>query len=194
MQIALARHGTAAVRELHFIVHPPAALKPPGEVALPLKPAAREIKRLAILAHRSQVALSRKRFLSYADGSELFHHPGTLAREQRPHPWRAAQIDAGALHLDLAHTGSARLLLAIEGVGGQKHRWHCSVPGTGPAATVVDAHTQQRIGEAAVQRTNRSLSIRIPLAGLPPGSRVFVKFAKRRLFFDQTGWIEATGD
>lgn len=74
---------------------------------LPLGPDVLRRKRDAVLAHRSQVALSRRRLLARVGEGERFHHLPTGPEAALPQsvvlPWCPPAALRGMLHLTLAH-------------------------------------------------------------------------------------------
>jgi len=102
--LARAALAPLAIPRLYtFAVHGRSAEASAAVVAL--TPQQRDIKRAAILAHRTQMQLSQRRFLRYADSVELFHIDG----ESTAHPLSARLGDDGRLHasVDLTHWNGA---------------------------------------------------------------------------------------
>ena len=94
MRTALAQ---APVPRLYtFAVHGRGAGLPTATVAL--TPQQRDIKQAAILAHQTQMRLSQRRFLRYADSAELFQ---IGAATSAGHPLRARFAQGGLLHVDV---------------------------------------------------------------------------------------------
>jgi len=91
---ALATSGVRAPRLLTFAVH---GIPDQGGTAVDLSPAQRELKRAAIQAHASQMRLSRKRFLRYAQPREWYRWPAASAADPL-HPL-SATLDHGSLRI-----------------------------------------------------------------------------------------------
>ena len=77
-----------------------------GESAAPmdavvLTNAQRSTKQRAILAHETQMRLSRRRFLHYAQSTESFLSEATVAGANPAHPLRARFVDRRCLQVDL---------------------------------------------------------------------------------------------
>ena len=70
-------------------------------VALLLSAEQRETKQRAILAHETQMRLSRRRFVGYAQFNECFRDEAAVAGEDPAHPLRARFAGAGVLRVDL---------------------------------------------------------------------------------------------
>jgi LmbE family N-acetylglucosaminyl deacetylase len=77
--------SSAMPRLLTFGVHGGSS----GETVVDLTEAQRSLKANAILAHASQMRLSRRRFLRYAGNVEAFDEAGPVAKENSKHPLRA---------------------------------------------------------------------------------------------------------
>ena len=67
-------------RTLRFIIHAPRRQSERGKVTLRLTQPEIDRKRAAILAHQSQMALSRKRFAGYATEQEVFYSASSRSR------------------------------------------------------------------------------------------------------------------
>lgn len=93
-RLALQQSGNAP-RLLAFGVHGRSA----GNVVLPLNSAQRQTKANAILAHASQVRLSRRRFLGYATDRESFDDASSVA-EDSGHPLHA-RLTNGVLTVNI---------------------------------------------------------------------------------------------
>lgn len=186
MRLALKERGLTGARELHYAVHPPAGFRVEDSIALSLSEAERAGKHAAILAHASQVLLSRKRFLSHASEREAFYETDASA----PNPIKTAVIVHGALHLELApclHVTigrRARLLIAFENRG----CWSVPIPLWSGAPRMRDERTQTLIRRATVRVRRTGISIRIPLAAAHGARPASVKFESGWLLYDRAGW------
>lgn len=164
--VGLARPGQPLV--LGYVVH--GARKATGTTRLTLTAAERELKRDAVLCHRSQLMLSRRRFLARVRDVECFtEEPFT---DSVGHPVVDAEVEDGVLRLRLApprlpFRRRVIVLVASDAAGSPGVR---SVIAVGPD------------GEATV-----------PVDLLPPAGRLFVKLEKRWpfLIFDRAGWRAA---
>jgi LmbE family N-acetylglucosaminyl deacetylase len=65
-----------------------------------LTPQQRDLKQAAILAHQTQMQLSRRRFLRYADRAELYQREATTPGELSEHPLHA-RFEGGLLHVSV---------------------------------------------------------------------------------------------
>jgi LmbE family N-acetylglucosaminyl deacetylase len=94
-RLALQQLAFAPSRLVTFAVHGTATT---GNISVTLTPAQRAVKQAAILAHETQMRLSRRRFLRYASDVEKFARASTLAEEDPHHPVRAS-IEQGRLRV-----------------------------------------------------------------------------------------------
>jgi len=88
-----------APRLYTFAVHGPGAA--PAAVRVELAPQQSDTKRRAILAHRTQMQLSQRRFLRYADSVELYQSEPAIFADLPEHPLRAHFGAGGVLHVSV---------------------------------------------------------------------------------------------
>ena len=184
-------------RLLRFIIHAPRRQSERGKVTLRLTESEMERKRTAILAHESQMALSRKRFAAYATEQEIFYSAPLQEQVDPHHPVIGATFDKGALRVQLRLRGSrpnlakASLLLAIESVTEGSVRWILPLPGVSKCVPLQDVVTGGLVRMAAVRIHGRRVDIAVPIANLQPLKQVFVKFQRRVFLKDEAGWRQA---
>ena len=184
-------------RMLRFIIHPPHRQSERGKLILRLTPEEVRRKRAAILAHESQMALSRKRFSSYATEQEIFYTAPLQEQTDHRHPVVAATFDRGALRIQLRlrspHPNLAKgsLMLALESVTEGSLRWVLPLPGSSRCVPLQDTVTDRLVRMATVRVTGRRVEVAVPIANLQPLQQVFVKFRRRVLLKDEAGWRQA---
>lgn len=184
-------------RLLRFIIHAPRRQSERGKVTLRLTESEVERKRTAILAHESQMALSRKRFASYATEHETFYNAPLQEQTDHHHPVIGATFDRGALRVQLRLRASHRnlakgtLLLALESVTEGSLRWVLPLPGASKCVPLQDAVTGGLVRMATVRVEGRRAEIAVPIANLQPLKQVFVKFQRRVFLKDEAGWRQA---
>ena len=179
LQLALQKFGpdTPSPLVLSFVVHGKTGWSD-GE-RMPLQQTAEEtaIKRAAISCHQTQLILSKRRFLGYADRSESFSL--ALGAESLPSPIHVLSRTAIELKLEvpprqrLGFRQKARLLVAGRGSSGDSVAVIHSLP-------------------VRSRRHNRSPSINvaIPIDRFSTGHGLFVKLDRRAIFFDEGGWLK----
>jgi LmbE family N-acetylglucosaminyl deacetylase len=184
-------------RMLRFIIHAPRRQSERGKVTLRLTEPEIERKRAAILAHESQMALSRKRFAGYATEEEIFYTAPLQERMDSHHPVIGATFDRGALRIELRLRGSranlatASLLLAIESVTEGSLRWILPLTGVSKCVPLQDVVTGGLVRMATVRVQGRRVEVAVPIANLQPLKQVFVKFQRRVFLKDEAGWRQA---
>jgi LmbE family N-acetylglucosaminyl deacetylase len=147
-----------------YLVH---GVPPPGAFQLPLSPVERDRKYRAILCHRSQLVLSRRRFLSHATEHECFVDPATPSPAHRV---QGAAFDSRTLSLHLAPPAS--LAAAI----------HATLD----VLTEDDPGCVIRARSCSVGARQRT--VELPVDQVP--ARLLVKCEAPHLFFDEAGWRE----
>ena len=150
--------------QIAYIVH---GAPPPGAFQLPLAPDELDRKYTAILCHRSQLVLSRRRFLSHAAERECFVEPTTPSAAHRV---LGAAFDSGILSLRLAPPASL----------------------AGAIHATLDVLTEDNPGCVVRLRSckvgPRQSKVELPVDRMP--ARLLVKCEAPHLFFDEAGWRE----
>ena len=181
-------------RMLRFIIHAPRRQSERGKVTLRLTEGEVKGKRAAILAHESQMALSRKRFASYATDQEIFYCAPVQEQTDHQHPITGAAFDRGALRIRLRLRGSrpklakGSLLLAIESVTEGSLRWILPLPGGSKCVPLQDVVTGGLVRMATVRVEGGRVEVAVPIANLQPLRQVFIKFQRRVFLKDEAGW------
>jgi LmbE family N-acetylglucosaminyl deacetylase len=192
LNLALARlpHGPD-VRLIHYLVHTRKQGLPAPCWTLHLSAKERATKRLAILKHGSQIALSRRRFLAYAREVEHFYPPEAA---DRSHPIRVAGVESGALCVRIqparVAAGDGELFVAFESGLHGSIRWRLPVRRRSGIARIRDAITGHLLRNATIRSAGRVLEVRLPLSPVLPVRNIAVKFNRRIAFYDEAGWRE----
>jgi hypothetical protein len=166
------------------------------EVAVELSRAERELKRQAILCHRTQMALSRRRFLAHATGTESFSAPAMARRSDNTHPVCDIQLARDMVVLTvqrrrrLGTFASCRLLLAWDKQNGGGGCWIIPWRQDSGRVPIQNARTGSPLGFAQWNIRGREGRLEIPLRFAPAASRFFVKLEQPSIFFDAAGWRE----
>ena len=184
-------------RMLRFIIHEPRRQSERGKLTLRLTPEETERKRAAILAHESQMALSRKRFSGYAQEQEIFYAAPLQEQTDHRHPVVSCTFDRGALRVHLrmrsaSHRKLARagLLLALESTTEGSLRWTLPLPGVSRCVPIQDAVTGGIVRMASVRVNGRNIEVAVPVAALQPLKQVFLKYQRTVFLKDDAGWRE----
>lgn len=153
-------------------------------------------KRMAIESHRTQMMLSRRRFLGYAARPERF----VCDEETMPlvslGAIREARILDHELEIQLRismkplQIDSPSVSVLAADMTGRVAMRSIDLPARTTAVAVRDASSQEVIATARYRGNGFHGILIVPLAGTSAMSRVFVKLNRRSLFFDDAGWIE----
>src|SRR5262249_24968397 len=114
-------------KQLEFLIHRPKSPVPAGTERLILKPSQRDLKRLAILCHRSQLHLRRRFLLDFAGEMETFYVAARAPASRPSHPVRHALVTPDALYITVqrprSHSGSTALLVALDSPRAEPRRY-----------------------------------------------------------------------
>jgi LmbE family N-acetylglucosaminyl deacetylase len=181
---------------LHYLVHGASAAFRRQALNLPSAPAEKKAKQRAILRHVTQVALSRRRFLSYAQRPERFVLGDGKMTCAGDGPFAAFTRESHALRLHVAFTlkplraEETSLHLLGHDNFGRLRRLRTTLPGRSGKIDLIDDATGaiacvgRYVGDAF------RAEILLPLYGFATSRPVFVKLDRRVWFFDEAGWLE----
>jgi LmbE family N-acetylglucosaminyl deacetylase len=150
----------------------------------------------AIRCHKTQLKLSRKRFLGYAARPERFVKIG---RGDKTIPDGSIVSVSRLLHsLCVEVRLSPRAMRTSEPVlfvlgsdeAGSVRCATMRVPARSSRVELLDSVTLNRIAVARYHGDAFSGDLRIPLSIFSPAHAVFVKLERRSWFFDEAGWLE----
>lgn len=161
-------------------------------------PSEKATKVKAIACHQTQLKLSRRRFLRYAEKPEQFL---SLQSATLPAPQAAPQIIARAARQLTVYlpprknvfTRELRLLAIGHSDRGEPNSAIIRFSKKSTVAEMVDGRTRMR-GPALILEGNHliGLTITIPIGGIfSPDHPIFVKLSRRSLAFADAGWSEA---
>jgi LmbE family N-acetylglucosaminyl deacetylase len=188
LSFALARDDFDHPRPFHlmeYLIHSRGQELPGEAVELSLSREQIDLKRQAILAHRTQMALSRRRFLSFAKRTEIFFLPvATSAHESSS---VSARFADGFLWLEHPRvTSCGNLLIATETSAGPL-RLSIEVSSDGHPA-VLDLLSGKSVPSAELIRASQTDKVCLPAALFNSAESCFVKEVSGRGFYDRSGW------
>jgi LmbE family N-acetylglucosaminyl deacetylase len=150
----------------------------------------------AIRCHKTQLKLSRKRFLAYAgrperlvklgvrdetsaDGAiiSVFRSPHSLAVELRLAPKAMRMSEPALFVLGRDEAGAVRCATM-------------RVPARSAGAEMLDSASLDDVAEAQYCGNAFAGQLTIPVAIFSSASAIFVKLERRSWFFDEAGWLE----
>jgi LmbE family N-acetylglucosaminyl deacetylase len=190
--------GIRGLRVWEYLIHRPQAGIMRRPMVLRLNPTEIEKKRNAILCHRTQVKLSRSRFLRFARVDEAFYAHAPVGVESDARPILRAQIREEGVQLVIGAGGQERMGADIRLVfrfkGSQLFRRRIKIPFFSGLAPMSDAATGKALPDAVATWSDSYLTMEIPIFGALRMDALFVKFSNWKLFFDRSGWCQVVCD
>jgi LmbE family N-acetylglucosaminyl deacetylase len=199
LRLALQDHCATSSRliSLFYLVHGASesfALR--SRVVAP-KPREESAKRRAILCHATQVALSRRRFLAYAQRPERFvvgDRESTIPVFNGP--IRSLVRSRGQLRLEVSfplkplRAETATLYLVGRDLFGTVRRFRAALPGRTDRISLLDCASEEVAAIGSYRGDAFRAEILLPLNGLATSQPVYLKLDRRVWFFDEAGWLE----
>ena len=188
VQLALLQDGRA-MRRLAYRVH--GVANPVAKYVLELGESQRETKRAAIASHRTQTALSGKRFLAYATPRETYDEAAIAQRDE--HPLRARLREDGAIELRVAKQnrhGNDRVSILLGTASGIWSAWHLPVAQS-RRCDVLDARGDHVVAttEWRDDANAWTAEMRLPASARPAiGLAKLAKAQPGLVIFDRYGW------
>lgn len=195
LRLAVRKSGMNGARCLDYVIHHARFDPRETPVTLHLTPEQRSRKLDAIHRHETQMAMSRKRFSSYADRPENFWEPAACQRNHPFHPVRSAAVEGSVLRLVVPRQTFAfagrRLLLSMESETGGPLRWFVPLPMGMGAISIKDAQSGKEVGTGTCRRVRGETMLDIPVSQWGDLAEIFVKITSSPLsFYDRSGWRE----
>jgi LmbE family N-acetylglucosaminyl deacetylase len=153
------------------------------------------VKLRAIACHATQLRLSRRRFLAYAQRPELFVSQDE-ARRGQPHPLRCQirRNEVLTLRLRLSFKGWQIEEPTLQLVGRDRlNRFvSCVLPLTSLSGRIPVLDGRRRRSVATAVRRGNAFhgELSIPVPHFAREHPIFVKLNRRAWFFDEAGWLE----
>jgi LmbE family N-acetylglucosaminyl deacetylase len=150
----------------------------------------------AILCHKTQIKLSRRRFLAYAARAEPLLKLGSSEATAADGSIRSITRKTDILHLNLrlspklARTGETALFLLGRGTAGSLQCLKGRLPVHSCKIEMSDCSDGQGYGAAHYRGNTFAGEFVIPIDIFSPVHALFVKLERRSLFFDEAGWLE----
>jgi len=163
---------------------------------LPLRSVEQARKREAIRCHASQLMLSRRRFLAFAQEVEWFLIPSSPTAYDSHHPVRRAIVTDRFLRLELAIPGRIgthgrmTLHLVTHGLGTGSLGCFVEIPRKSAEVEMRDAMSGVVVTQGCFCGTRQQGEVMLPLSSLLAAKRVFVKVERHFGFLDIAGWRE----
>lgn len=151
------------------------------------------VKQQAILAHETQMALSRKRFLAYGKAEEKFLVPEPAKRYHSQHAIAEASATEQMLKVRVRLSDTDKLgkkpMLYL--VGKHANRpLRTRLPLKSGKVAIYDYASNTHVGYANIRINGTTAKADIPLALFNNAESAYLKLERKRGFFDSTGWRE----
>ena len=191
LQFALSRDSLDEIPPFHlleYLVHSRGEEQPGEFLEISLSPEQVDRKRKAILSHETQMALSRGRFLAFAQPTEVFT-VSTLSTTDDDSPrFVSAKFIGGSLRLEITRIAlTGTIFIAAETAHGAVR---LSVGlSSGSYAGVHDTVSGDFKGDARLVRGHLADEIHLPEEFFRSAKKLFVKVVSPRGFFDRAGWF-----
>jgi LmbE family N-acetylglucosaminyl deacetylase len=156
----------------------------------------RATKLAAILCHKSQIKLSRRRFLSYAARPERLLRVSSIQSVMPDGAIASVARNAGTLRVNvrlapkLVQIGEAALYLFGRHAAGA---WRCgkmTLPIRSSRIAMTDCASGQHHCTVNYRGNAFAGEFTIPMNDFSAAHSLFVKLERRSLFFDEAGWIQ----
>lgn len=194
-QLALAQLKLTTPRLFAFAVHGDVPGK--GNVCAVLSSSQRDTKQAAIQAHASQMALSRRRFVGYAQLHETYREQSSTPAPDAQLPLAAEIESSGILQIRIdLRSGQTpvrdrALFIVLECGDSGPRRWLVPLSSRGGSVALIDVAGTGLPEAADVCRSDDTLAVKVS-TGLGVGvHRGYVKLARPRphwRVFDDFGW------
>jgi LmbE family N-acetylglucosaminyl deacetylase len=157
------------------------------------------IKERAIRCHRTQVKLSRRRFLGYAHRPERvleFKAGDTTVADGPIHSarkWHRVLHVTVRLPVKPLRAQESTLFLLAAKPSGKYRCLSVRLPVRSAQVQLIDYATERRVGIARYVGNAFAGEIAIPLDLFSPEHALFIKLERPSWFFDEAGWLEIPG-
>ena len=165
-------------------------------IALRLTSEERRRKRMAILAHRTQLRVHRRGLLAFAADTEWFGATQRASARADSHPLRLAHVEGHTLRLAIAQKarpaafGQTSLYLAVDRRWGPGKRFRVVLPRRSARVDVCDVASGLVVAQGTFTSGASDGILRMPAALLRGAAAAFLKLERRFGFFDEAGWRE----
>ena len=183
-------------RTWHYIVHGRSPAFFHHATPLSHSQAEQGAKRSAIACHKTQLALSRRRFFGYAVRHEYFLRSTSLARliPDGSIVWMSRGEESLRLRLrmptKILFSSDVSLLFLGRDIGGRLCSVRVAMPVRSQEIELVDLIERHSLAVASYRGDKFGGELEIPLAMFSVAEAVFLKIENRGWFFDEAGWIE----
>ena len=164
--------------------------------ALPQSESETAAKLRAIRCHKTQLKLSRKRFLGYATRPERLLDLRAHEKTAADGSIRSVSREQNLLRVELqfaprtVRLSEPALFILGYGEAGALHCGRMRLPARASPAQILDCATLEPIARARYRGSMFAGELRISTDIFSSVHRLFVKLEQRSWFFDEAGWLE----
>jgi LmbE family N-acetylglucosaminyl deacetylase len=149
----------------------------------------------AIYCHKTQISLSRKRFLGYATRPERLARLCASEATAPDRSIRSLSRQTRVLHLAVRLSmkptfGDPELFVLGHDEGGARRCMRLRLPSTSSRVEMFDCASGKGTGIARYHGNAFAAEIAIPIEVFSLARALFVKLTRRSWFFDEAGWLE----
>ena len=154
------------------------------------------VKERAIRCHKTQLKLSRRRFLAYALRPECFLKLKSCESTLADGPIRSISRQPDVLRLrfvfstKLVPAAEATIFVLGRDAAGQVRCVRMRIPVRSSAVEVFDCRTRERVCVAQYRGSALAGEFAVPLDIFSSAHALFAKVEHRSWFFDEAGWLE----
>ncbi len=191
LQFALSRDGLDEIRPFHlleYLVHSRGEDQPGEFLEIALSPDQVDRKRKAILCHETQMALSRGRFLAFAQPTEVFTVSTSSTTADDSPRFASAKFADRSLRLEIGRLPSTGTIFITSETPDGSLRWSVGIS-SGSYAAVHDMVSGKDKGDARLVRGQVADEIHLPAEFFRSAKKLFIKVDSSRGFFDRAGWF-----
>lgn len=163
---------------------------------VPQSESERATKLQAIRCHKTQLRLSRKRFLGYAARPERLVKlaacdktltEGSISSVSRDSDWLRVEIRLSA---KAVRPAESTLFVLGRGETGALRCARLPIPARSSRVEMLDCATLERISVARYRGSAFAGEVAVPIDSFFSADALFVKLDRRSWFFDEAGWLE----
>jgi LmbE family N-acetylglucosaminyl deacetylase len=183
------------IQRMEYLIHGVSATFAQAARGLPQNLPETQAKERAINCHVTQVALSRRRFLAYAQRPERFVVDENLRAPSCDGPVEAFERSRDHVRLQVAFTikplrEETSLFLIGHDTFGAVRRLRATLPGRSARLDLIDCETGAIAGVGRYRGDAFRAEIVLPTHDFTLHKALHLKLDRRVWFFDEAGWLE----
>ncbi len=196
LRLVLAEFPESRISVWGYTVHGKSAAFFKGAQPLRQSQIEKLTKQRAIRCHKTQIKLSRRRFLAYAKRPERFLKLDAMQPTLSYGSIRSICKKSSMLHLKLelsmklVPSGEPTLLILGRDIDGRLLCASIQIPARSSRVEMRDLADDRQVAGARYRGNAFAGEFRIPIEDFSANCALFVKLQRRLWFFDEAGWLE----